>query len=137
MLSARQSDSLRKKTCILVVDDAPEVTQLVASWLRDDYSVFTAARGDEALRVAEIVHPRVALLDIVMPRPNGFELAEMFREHPRLSGTGIIFITGLRDPANAMRAIELGALDFLYKPIDEDTVRERVRAAVEMREDRA
>jgi DNA-binding response OmpR family regulator len=44
----------------------------------------------------------------------------------------IIFVTGLTEPANALRAVELGALDYLYKPLDEETVRRRVRIAVEL-----
>jgi two-component system cell cycle response regulator len=121
-----------EKPRVLVADDAPEITQLISLWLRPEYEVYTALNGDDAVRVAERVEPNVALLDVVMPRSNGFEVAEMLRQHPRLRRTPIIFFTGLRQPENALRAIELGALDYLYKPLDEDTLRKRVRTAIEL-----
>lgn len=117
---------------MLVADDAHEITHLVATWLRPDYEVFTALDGQQALHVAERTEPTVALLDIAMPKSTGFEVAELFRQHPRLRRTRIIFVTGLRQPENAVRAIELGALDYLYKPLDEETVRDRVRVAIEL-----
>lgn len=117
---------------VLVADDAQEITQLLATWLRPDYEVFTALDGQQALNVAERIEPVVALLDIAMPKSSGFEVAELFRQHPRLRRTRIIFVTGLRQPENALRAVELGALDYLYKPLDEDTVRDRVRVAIEL-----
>lgn len=117
---------------VLVADDAYEITRLIASWLRQDYDVFTAWDGQQALDVAERVEPNVALLDIAMPRSSGFEVAERFRQHPRLRRTRVIFVTGLQHPENALRAIDLGALDYLYKPLDEETVRDRVRVAVEL-----
>jgi PleD family two-component response regulator len=117
---------------VLVADDASEITHLIATWLRPDYDVFTALDGEQAVSVAQQVEPNVALLDIAMPRSNGFEVAEVFRQHPRLRRTRIIFFTGLRQPENAVRAIELGALDYLYKPLDEETVRDRVRVAIEL-----
>jgi PleD family two-component response regulator len=117
---------------VLVADDAHEITHLLASWLRQDYDVFTAWDGQQAIYVAEQVEPTVALLDIAMPRSSGFEVAERFREHPRLRRIRVIFVTGLRHPENALRAIDLGALDYLYKPLDEETVRDRVRVAIEL-----
>jgi two-component system sensor histidine kinase/response regulator len=120
---------------VLVADDAPEITQLVARWLNRDYEVFTAWNGEEALRLAEMVEPSVAVLDVAMPKSSGFEVAEMLRQHPRLRRTPIIFVTGLTEPANALRAVELGALDYLYKPLDEEIIRRRVRIAVELSDD--
>jgi len=117
---------------VLVADDANEIVYLIATWLRSDYDVFTALDGQQALDVAERIEPTVALLDIAMPKSTGFEVAQQLREHPRLCRTRIIFVTGLRQPENAVRAIELGALDYLYKPLDEETVRNRVRVAIEL-----
>jgi two-component system, cell cycle response regulator len=117
---------------VLVADDAPEITQLIAAWLRPEYDVFTAWDGEQAVTVAERIEPTVALLDIAMPKSTGFEVAEQFRQHPRLRRTRIIFVTGLRQPEHAVRAIELGALDYLYKPLDEETIRDRVKVAVDL-----
>jgi two-component system cell cycle response regulator len=122
----------QSKPRVLVADDAPEITQLIAAWLRPEYDVFTAWDGEQALSVAERVEPTVALLDVAMPKSTGFEVAELFRQHPRLRRTRIIFVTGLRQPENAIRAVELGALDYLYKPLDEETILDRVRVAIEL-----
>ncbi|HEX2343367.1 MAG TPA: response regulator [Vicinamibacterales bacterium] len=122
----------QSKPRVLVADDAPEITQLIAAWLRPEYDVFTAWDGEQALSVAERVEPTVALLDVAMPKSTGFQVAELFRQHPRLRRTRIIFVTGLRQPENAIRAIELGALDYLYKPLDEETILDRVRVAIEL-----
>jgi PleD family two-component response regulator len=122
----------QSKPRVLVADDAPEITQLIAAWLRPEYDVFTAWDGEQALSVAERVEPTVALLDVAMPKSTGLEVAELFRQHPRLRRTRIIFVTGLRQPENAIRAVELGALDYLYKPLDEETILDRVRVAIEL-----
>lgn len=114
------------------MDDAPDVTQLIKLWLVGTYAVWTASSGREAVHVAERVAPHVALLDIMMPPPNGFEVAERFRLHPRLARTRVIFLTGLDNAANAARALELGAVDLLYKPLDERILMQRVRSAVEL-----
>lgn len=119
---------------VLIVDDAPEITELLAAWLQDSYEVYAANRGDEALTVAHHVTPDVALIDIMMPNPNGFSVAEEFRRHPRLAATRVIFITGLDHPANAARAAELGVVDLLYKPLDYDKVRACVKHAIELRQ---
>jgi two-component system, cell cycle response regulator len=126
------SSNVAGRPRVLVADDAPEITQLIAAWLRPEYDVFTAWDGEQAVTVAERIEPTVALLDIAMPKSTGFEVAEQFRQHPRLRRTRIIFVTGLRQPENAVRAIELGALDYLYKPLDEETIRDRVKVAVDL-----
>lgn len=119
---------------IIVVDDAPEITRLLAHWLRPEYEVYAANDGAEALTLAHHLAPDVALVDIMMPHPNGFAIAEAFREHPRLASTRIIFITGLDQPANAARAAELGVIDLLYKPLDCDKVLVSVKRALELRQ---
>jgi two-component system, sensor histidine kinase and response regulator len=110
------------------------MTELLAAWLQDSYDVCVANRGDEALTLASHAVPDVALIDIMMPSPDGFAIAEEFRRHPRLASTRVIFITGLERPANAARAAELGAVDLLYKPLDYDRVRACVKRALELKQ---
>lgn len=121
---------------ILIVDDAPEITELLAAWLRGSYDVHVSNRGVEALTIAHHLSPHVAIIDIMMPAPNGFAIAEEFRLHPRLASTRVIFITGLDHPANAARAAELGVVDLLYKPLDYDKVHACVKRALELRQAR-
>lgn len=119
---------------ILIVDDAPEITRMLAIWLDPPYEAHVANDGADALTLAHHITPDVALVDIMMPAPNGFAIAEEFRRHPRLASTPVIFITGLDQPANAARAAELGVLDLLYKPLDCDTVLASVQKALELRQ---
>jgi DNA-binding response OmpR family regulator len=122
----------RLKPRVLVVDDANEITDLITAWLHE-YEVIPAASGRRAYEIAEQLTPAAMLVDIVLPDVNGFQLAEAFRQHPRLARTPIIFMSGLRHPENALRAVELGAFDFLQKPLSEETVRDRLRSALELR----
>jgi two-component system sensor histidine kinase/response regulator len=121
------------KPRVLVVDDAHEITDLIMVWLHDEYEVIATSSARAAYEVAERLTPAAMLIDVVLPDVNGFQLAEAIRQHPRLARTPIIFMSGLRHPENARRAIELGAVDFLVKPIGADRIRERLRRALEPR----
>jgi CheY-like chemotaxis protein len=119
---------------ILVADDDPASAALYAAWLRlDQHDVRIAVSGAEALTIADELEPDVAVLDIVMPPPDGFALCEIFRRSPRLAHTRIVLITGLQHPANFHRAREVGAADVLIKPCREEALRECVRAVLATR----
>jgi PleD family two-component response regulator len=133
MTVARISAGPSIKPRVLVVDDAREITDLVADWLRGTYEVIAAVSGRQAFELAHQLTPAAMLVDIVLPDVNGFQVAEALRQHPRLARTPIIFMSGLQHPENAVRAVELGAVDFLQKPLVEEVVRDRIRSALEMR----
>ena len=124
-----QSPTETLKPAVLIVDDTPAVAAVIARWLDDEYSVYIANSGLEAIKLAEQVRPEIAVIDILMARPNGFEIAETLRAQATLAALPIIFMTGLARAENALRASQIGAVDVLQKPLDRDVLLATVRRA--------
>jgi len=102
---------------ILVVDDEIEVCNALKEFIGSKgYEVHTALDGDNAIRKLKAVRPHVVLLDIRMPGMGGIEiLKEIKRVHPE---TGVIMVTAVADQETAVKAVELGAYDYITKPVD-------------------
>ena len=115
---------------VLVIDDSKAMTELLASCLADIADVAVAHSGDEGLQRALTFEPHVMLVDIVLPQFSGFEVVDALYRRRDGIRPKVIFITGLREPANDYRARELGALTVLHKPLDPDQVRRAVLAAL-------
>lgn len=108
---------MAKKNSILVVDDEDALRSVLSSELvNEGYEVRTAADGDEA--IAEIAKTPfdLVLLDIKMPRVNGFEVLKHIRESK--TATKVVMLTGFADLKNAIESKKLGADDFVSKPYD-------------------
>jgi len=104
---------------VLVVDDEPSITRSLDRVLTDHgYQVFVAATGAAGLELMERERPHIVLLDVRLPDASGFDLIPRIQKIE--TGTQIIVITGLGDTKSAVRAIKLGATDFLRKPYDLD-----------------
>lgn len=116
-----------KRPTLLVVDDVPDNLTLISSLFMQDYRVRVAQDGRTALSICTSqTPPDLLLLDVMMPNMDGFELARHLRSHPQASRIPLIFITALTDPTAQMRALELGAVNFVSKPIDPEVLRLRV-----------
>jgi CheY-like chemotaxis protein len=113
---------------VLVADDSDALAGLVAMWLRDEgYSVATATSGRQALDVAALHRPEVALLDVVMPPPDGIAVCEeLQRRAPTIE---VILMTGVSDPMRLQRARELCIGGVLRKPLTSDSVLAAVASA--------
>ena len=116
---------------VLIVDDSEQMTALVASWLADLAVVSVAHSAEEAWQIAAATRPHLVVVDVVMPRLTGFDFVEALRRQPHGRESQVIFITGLQEPANTYRAMELGALIVLHKPLDADQVRQVVATALQ------
>ena len=116
---------------VLVVDDSEQMTALVASWLADLAVVSVAYSAEEAWQIAAASRPHLVVVDIVMPRHSGFDFVEALRQQPGGDQSQVIFMTGLQEPANTYRAMELGALMVLHKPLEAEHVRQVVAAALQ------
>ncbi|MDD1620380.1 MAG: response regulator [Methylococcaceae bacterium] len=104
---------------ILLVDDEPSNLRLLQVLLKaDGYETLTAACGAEALVLAEERQPNLILLDILMPEMDGFEVTRRLKANPRTRNIPIIMVTSLEDRASRLWALELGAEEFLSKPVD-------------------
>ena len=121
---------------ILIVDDDESNRYTLARRLtRDGFpNLGMAANGVEALAALRQDKFDLVLLDIMMPELDGFGVLEGIRDDPALSGIPVIVVSANDDTANFVRAIELGALDYLSKPFDPVLLRARVRASLERRQ---
>ncbi|MBI5589743.1 MAG: response regulator [Deltaproteobacteria bacterium] len=113
---------------ILVVDDTPDFLHYISHLFKDEYSVRISHTGEKALGICQSDNPPdLVLLDIMMPGMDGFEVARQMREHPMSETIPVIFVTAMTGDDARMRGLELGAVDFVTKPIDPEVLKPRVR----------
>lgn len=129
--TAEQQDAPK----ILVVDDEPKNVRILQIQLKArGYIVHTAADGLEALDTVEKEMPDLILLDINMPRMDGFEVVKRIRANETTEFIPVVMITALRDTReNRLKSIELGADDFIEKPFDSLEVLARVRSLLRIK----
>lgn len=122
--------SPRLADTILVVDDESGVRELMGRWLRAyGYEVICASSADEALALAAIEPPAIALCDVRMPGRDGLWLASRLRhDHPE---TAVIMATGVSDVGAAVASLRHGVVDYLTKPFGRDRLRDAVVRALE------
>jgi DNA-binding response OmpR family regulator len=117
-----------KKTTILSADDDPQLLRLVTRNLQlDGYEVLAASDGQQALELIEAHMPNLILLDVMMPKVDGFEVLEKVRE---FTGTPVIMLTARGQDQDKIRGLDLGADDYLTKPFSVDELLARVRAVL-------
>ena len=113
---------------ILVVDDEQDIVDLVSYNLsKEGYKVFTASNGTQAVEVATTVKPDVVILDIMMPGMDGFEVCRSLRQDPSLAATAIMFLTAKSGEIDQILGLELGADDYIQKPISPRVLLARVK----------
>src|SRR5215475_11603138 len=118
---------------ILLVDDTAEnLVSLEAALSGLGEELVLAHSGKEALRRLLEDDFAAILLDVRMPDMDGFETAELIRKRPRSRQTPILFLTGYRNEEHLFRGYDLGAVDFLFKPIVPEVLRSKVAAFVEL-----
>ncbi len=119
---------LSAKPVVLVVDDTPDNLALMSALLRGYYTVKVANGGERALRVvAQGPLPDLILLDVMMPGMDGFEVARQLHLDPRTRDIPIIFLTAKTAPEDEQRGLDLGAVDYITKPISPPIVLSRVK----------
>jgi PAS domain S-box-containing protein len=130
---AREVPEERSKVKILLVDDTPEnLVALEAALQGLDEELVLATSGREALRHLLQNEFAAILLDVKMPDMDGFETAQLIRNRPRSRGTPILFLTGYKNEEHLFRGYDLGAVDFLFKPIVPEVLRSKVAVFVEL-----
>ncbi|HEX3744893.1 MAG TPA: ATP-binding protein [Bryobacteraceae bacterium] len=118
---------------ILLVDDTPEnLVSLEAALMGLGEDLVMAQSGKEALRHLLNDDFAAILLDVRMPEMDGFETAELIRSRPRSRQIPILFLTGYRNEEHLFRGYDLGAVDFLFKPIVPEVLRSKVAVFVEL-----
>ncbi len=116
---------------ILVVDDEPDITGLVAYHLaRAGYRVSTASNGKDALKSAREERPDVVVLDLMLPGVSGYEVLQELRKRKETSEVGIILLTARREEVDRIKGLSLGADDYLTKPFSPQELTLRVAAVL-------
>jgi two-component system, sensor histidine kinase and response regulator len=123
-----------REPLVLIVDDQPANLQLLGRMLSDaGYEVMPAASGEQALVRAQARLPDLALLDMMMPGMDGFELCRRLKSDPRMVDIPAIFLTAATERDFLVRAFELGAVDYITKPFVAEELLARVRTHVNLK----
>src|SRR5690606_18059821 len=114
---------------VLVVDDEEPIQELLRYNLeKDGYDVKTAGDGAKAVEIAKKFHPDLVLLDIMMPKMDGVETCRLLREIPELQKTFIVFLTARAEEYSEVAAFDVGADDYITKPIKPRALLSRISA---------
>lgn len=120
---------------ILVVDDTIENLEFLASILSEDgHKVRRVTSGEAALRAARLRLPDLILLDIKMPGMDGYEVCRRLKEDPLTFRIPVLFVTALGEEEDEARGIELGAIDYIRKPINPTILRTRVKNHLQLKQ---
>ncbi|MRG72884.1 diguanylate cyclase [Alphaproteobacteria bacterium HT1-32] len=118
---------------ILIVDDEHLNIEVLCDVLEDDGEMLFALNGETALQLAQEEIPDIILLDVMMPDMDGYEVCRRLKENPATAHIPIIFVTALSQVADETKGLELGATDFITKPVSPPVVRARVKNHVELK----
>ncbi len=119
-----------QKPRVLVVDDQPVNIQVIYQILANEYQVFMATSGHQALTFCQKTPPDLILLDIAMPQMDGLETCRKLKEQPQLADIPVIFVTSLEQQAEENQCWQVGGSDFILKPVNHVTLKNRVRAQI-------
>ena len=121
---------------ILIVDDAPANIKLLSELLKKTYRVSVAISGADALKVMETENPDLILLDIMMPVMDGYEVCRRIKGKESWEAIPIIFVTAKSSPEDEQRGLELGAVDYITKPISPPITLARIKNHLELKQTR-
>lgn len=117
-----------KQTCVLLIEDDANIVDLIRSNLvARSYSVVVSRNGSDAISILRDQQPDIVLLDLMLPRTNGFELCRALRQQ---SDLGIIVVSARWDESDKVRALNLGADDYLTKPFGIEELLARMHATL-------
>jgi adenylate cyclase len=116
---------------ILIADDRPDSVELIRDLLTmEGYQVVTAFDGEQALGRIRAHRPDLVLLDLNMPRLNGYEVCEELKADPLTAEIPVLMVTGWAEPEQRVKGLQLGAEDYLIKPFDSGELLARVQARI-------
>jgi len=119
------------KPTILAIDDTPVNLLTLGATLKHDFDLQMATSGEMGLELARQNPPDLILLDIMMPGIDGFETCRRLKAEPALADIPVVFVTALHEQEFELKGLALGAWDYITKPIQVDTARQRIRNLLE------
>jgi len=123
-----------EKATVLVVDDTPDNLSLMSGLLKDDYKVKVANGGEKALKIAQSDNPPdLILLDIMMPGMDGYEVCHRLKADPATRDIPVIFLTAKAEVEDEKKGLELGAVDYITKPVSPPIVMARVKSHIALK----
>ena len=125
-----------ERSKILIVDDSRTNIAIMKDILREDYEVFSALTGRDALEIARQESVDLILLDVVMPEMDGYEICKRLKANPETKKIPIIFVTSMGEMDDETKGLELGAIDYMIKPVRTPIVKARVQNHLELKKHR-
>ena len=122
-----------KRQTVMIVDDTAANIELLSESLGDDYELIFATSGADALELIRADKPDLLLLDVMMPGMDGYQLCTLLKGDPATRDIPIIFVTAMCQEEDEIKGLELGAIDYVTKPISPHIVRARVRNHLELK----
>jgi len=117
-----------RRQLVLVVEDDPDLGDTIVTFLKEEGLDAKLARdGDQAMRLLDQLHPSAMILDLMMPRRDGFSVLRELRADGRIGNLPVIVVTAIFGLSERLYATELGAADYVTKPFELDELLERVR----------
>ncbi len=118
---------------ILIVDDEPAHIAVLANALKGSYEIFTAQNGHDAIRIMKEAQPDLVLLDIMMPELDGLQVCRLIRAEEAYADIPIIFVTSMDATEGELQGLELGAVDYITKPVNLKLAKLRIRNQIELK----
>ena len=113
---------------VLVADDKPEVVELVRVSLEgEDYQIIVAFDGEEALEKVSKEKPDLVLLDIIMPKMNGFEVLARLKKDPKLKEIPVVMLSAKGQKLDREKGKDLGAIDYIIKPFSPSVLLKKIK----------
>ncbi len=130
-------EQTENKPVLLIVDDTPDNITLLCSLLGGQYKNKVATNGPKALQIAFADPPDLILLDIMMPGMDGYEVCRQLKENPKTADIPVIFLTAKSQEDDETRGFELGAVDYITKPIAPPILMARVHTHLSLKQARS
>jgi len=123
----------KKPTLLIVDDEGRNIRLLKAMLMARNFDLLEATQGEEALRIVSETPPDLILLDVMMPRMDGFEVCRRLKQDEKTRDIPVIMVTALSEKQHRVKAMEVGADDFLSKPVDLTELTVRVKSLLRIK----
>lgn len=124
-------NDIADKPLVCIVDDEVSNAELLRLMLEDEYETCMAYNGKEAIKLVADRKPDIILLDIMLPDLSGYEVCEELQRNPATADTPVIFVTGLEDKSSESTGFEVGAVDYVVKPVVARIVKARIQRVLQ------